>query len=97
MWSVNLYTDEKSASRAKVIPYGTRPSWRIRTYWHMRYVRLTGGRMRHVWRRGVSGLRVRLRKARGYWAHTDRRIRAGLPQRVSHPYVRIGLSIDYIS
>lgn len=95
MWSFNLYTDQKSADVAKRLPYMARPDRRIRAYWHARYVRMSRKRMAHIMRPQFSHMRMRLRKARGYYAHAARRAAAGLPQPNVHPYVRLSLLTDY--
>lgn len=95
MWSINVYTDEKSAICAKRLPYMTRPDRRIRAYWHARYVRMSRKRMAYIMRPQFSRIRMRLRKASAYWRHTDRRIRARLSQAITHPYVRLSILTDY--
>lgn len=96
MWHVNVITDQKSAIRANFYPFLPKPPRARRTYWHMRYVRMTGGRMRYVLMHSYSYLRLRLRKARGYYAHAARRMRAGLAQKPVRPYVRCSLLTDML-
>lgn len=96
MYHVNIYTDQKTANWRYSEAYRRKRDARITWWWHARLMRMTQGRVRYVLKHPYSYLRMRLRKARGYYAHTARRIQARLTQKPVRPYVRCYLLTDML-